>query len=120
MLPRAARLKRSRDFQAVYNRRRSFGGAHLVLYLRARSAREPVLGMRIGFVISKKVARRAHERNQLKRRLREICRTRLLPALHPESGFDAVFVARASAPSLGFARLAAEVDKLGRQAGLLS
>ncbi len=116
MLPRGARLKRSRDFQAVYKRRTSWASAHLVLYVRFRAPREGE-GSRLGFVISKKIAKRAHDRNRLKRRLREISRLRLLPArLRP---YDALVVARTAAPDIGFAALAAEITGLAAQAGLL-
>ena len=116
MLPRAARLKRSRDFQAVYKRRTSWASPHLVLYVRFRTAREPA-SSRLGFVISKKVAKRAHDRNRLKRRLREISRHCLLPAaLRP---FDALVVARTPAPALSYDQLLRELTGLACQGGLI-
>ena len=116
MLPRAARLKRSRDFQAVYKRRASWASPSLVLYVRLRTPREPE-SSRLGFVISKKVAKRAHDRNRLKRRLREISRHFLLPAaLRP---FDALVVARTPAPALSYVQLLQELTALARQGGLV-
>ena len=116
MLPRAARLKRSRDFQAIYKRRASWASPHLVLYVRFRTPREDNAS-RLGFVISKKIAKRAHDRNRLKRRLREISRLRLLPAV--QRPFDALVVARTDAPSLDFGTLTQELTTLARQGGLL-
>jgi ribonuclease P protein component len=75
--------------------------------------------VRLGFVISKKIAKRAHDRNRLKRRLREICRLQLLPERRAGRTWDALFVARTPAPALDFAHLADEVRSLSRQAGLL-
>lgn len=115
MLPRAARLKRSRDFQAVYKRRQSWATPHLAFYVRFRGTREGAAS-RLGFVISKKIAKRAHDRNRLKRRLREICRRDLLPGV--PRPVDGLFVARTSAADVPFAQLAAEVADLARQAGL--
>ena len=115
MLPRASRLKRSRDFQAVYKRRQSWATTHLAFYVRFRSPREGA-DSPLGFVISKKVAKRAHDRNRLKRRLREICRQDLLPSL--PRPLDGLFVARTSASAASFAQIAAEVADLARQAGL--
>ena len=116
MLPRVSRLKRSRDFQAVYKRRASWASPSLVLYVRFRTPREPQTA-RLGFVISKKIAKRAHDRNRLKRRLREISRHHLLPAaLRP---YDALVVARTAAPAADFAQLKAELTGLARQGGLL-
>jgi len=117
MLPRASRLKRSRDFQAVYKRRSSWASPHLVLYVRLRGPREAEVS-RMGFVISKKIAKRSHDRNRLKRRLREISRLHLLPSrLRP---FDALVVARTAAPEADFAALTAEMTSLARQAGLIA
>lgn len=116
MLPRASRLKRSRDFQAVYKRRQSWASPHLALYVRFRLPREGEAS-RLGFVISKKIARRAHDRNRLKRRLREICRLQMLP--RAQRPFDALFVARSSAPQAAYSDLEREVADLGRQAGLV-
>jgi len=73
---------------------------------------------RFGFVVSKKTARRAHDRNRIKRRLREICRAQFLCESRSRTPVDALFVARASALDADFARLAADVETLGRQAGL--
>ena len=116
MLPRASRLKRSRDFQAVYKRRTSGAAPHLALYVRLRSPREGETS-RFGFVISKKVAKRAHDRNRLKRRLREISRLYLLPvSVQP---YDALVVARPVATQADFAALKAEMLSLAQQAGLL-
>lgn len=117
MLPRAARLRKNRDFQAVYRVRRSWATPHLVLYVRALPGCEPGR-TRLGFVISKKIAKRAHDRNRLKRRLREICRAGLASADGTGRSWDALFVARASAPALDFSQLVAEVRHLTRRAGL--
>lgn len=116
MLPRGSRLKRSRDFQAVYKRRSSWASPHLVLYVRFRAPREGK-DSRLGFVISKKIAKRAHDRNRLKRRLREISRLHLVTAsLRP---YDALVVARTASPALGFGALRVELTGLVAQAGLL-
>ncbi len=116
MLPRASRLKRSRDFQAVYKRRASWASPSLMLYVRFRAPREGEAS-RLGFVISKKIAKRAHDRNRLKRRLREISRHFVLPqAARP---FDALVVARTAAPAADFAGLTAELMGLARQGGLI-
>ena len=116
MLPRGSRLKRSRDFQAVYKRRSSWASSHLVLYVRFRTPREGE-DSRLGFVISKKIAKRAHDRNRLKRRLREISRLFLLPL--SSRPYDALLVVRASAADASFSALNLEVTGLARQAGLL-
>jgi len=117
MLPRASRLKRSRDFQAVYKRRLSWASPHLALYVRPHTPREGQ-SSRLGFVISKKIAKRAHDRNRLKRRLREICRLQLLPSV--QRPIDALFIARTAATDMDFGDLEAEVIGLAKQAGLFA
>ncbi len=76
--------------------------------------------MRFGFVISKKVAKRAHVRNLLKRRMREISRCQLLPRTQSRRGADMLFVARPASLALDFAGLSAEMAGLLRQSGLLT
>lgn len=125
MLPRKARLRNSRDFRALYSRARPYRTPLLVLY--ARLARPAPSGsadsdpgaVRVGFSISKKVARRAHDRNLLKRRLREIVRIAILPQLRDARAFDVVVVARQAAVEADYAALLAQVLALFSQAGLI-
>lgn len=74
----------------------------LTLYVRSRSAEAGT--PRLGFVVSKKVAGKAHDRNRLKRRLREVCR-RYIGRL---AGVDLIFVARPMS-------VTAEVDVLEQE-----
>jgi len=115
MLPRLSRLKRSRDFQNVYKRRQSWASPHLAFYVRFRTPREEAVS-RLGFVISKKIAKRSHARNRLKRRLREICRLQVLPSV--SRPFDGLFVARTASAEAAFADLSREIADLVRQAGI--
>lgn len=112
MLPRAMRLRRSRDFQAIYRTRRSWATECLALHIRLG-----LPGTRMGFVISTKVSKRAHDRNLLKRRMREISRVALLPRQCTDA--DAIFVARKPVLALNYVALQAEMSGLMRQAGLL-
>lgn len=128
MLPRKARLRRSRDFRAVYSRARSYKTPLLVLYARParpsgaageKNEKPEPLAVRIGFSISKKVAKKAHDRNLLKRRLREITRTTILPEWRGGRSFDVVVVARQAALEADYAGLLDEMLSLFLQAGLL-
>jgi ribonuclease P protein component len=86
---RRHRLSRSRDFDAVYRRGRSFSTRFLVLYAFPREDdREG--GPRLGLAVSRKLGG-AVERNRLKRRLRAAFEElrESLPA-----GHDYVLVAR--------------------------
>jgi ribonuclease P protein component len=97
MLPRPQRLVRHRDFQATYQRKRRVDHPALTLYVGRRSQGTP----RLGFVVSKKVAGKAHDRNRVKRRLRALSLS-LLPELEC---YDLVLVVRLPALALDFAEL---------------
>ena len=112
MLPRAQRLVRHRDFQATYQRKRRVDHPALTLYRGRRSEGTP----RLGFVVSKKVAGKAHDRNRVKRRLRALC-VPLVPRL---GHCDLVIVVRPAALALEFVELQAAVVQLFQQGGVLN
>ena len=121
MLPKPHRLARRRDFNAVYARKKSWANALLVLHVRWYGRQSADANTRRwGFSVSKKVGK-AHDRNRVKRRLREICRL-LGSNTDTESwktGFDAVFVARTDSAEVAYKELENAVRELSRRAGLL-
>ena len=116
MPPIGERLTRRKDFSAVYAAKRSWATPLLVLYLR-RDANSPEAAVtrRFGFVVSKKVGK-AHDRNLVKRRLREIARLNGEKWTH---GFDAVFVARSAAATAPYSELQTAFGELMRKAKLV-
>lgn len=91
-LPKAARLRRRREYLAVQERgTRLYAGEVLVLVKGPGAGRA-----RIGITVSSKVAN-AVGRNQVKRWVREAFR-RLQPELPP---VDLVVIARKGAPAMG-------------------
>jgi ribonuclease P protein component len=69
-LPQDARLRNSAEFRVVYERGRRFDGRLMTVFVRPND-----LGRhRLGITASKKVSRRAVDRNRLKRLLRETFR----------------------------------------------
>ena len=114
MLARAMRLTRRRDFDGVYRRGRRAEHALATLYVRRHPDSGPQSETRrLGFTVSKKVGK-AHDRNRVKRRLREAARALALPI-----GFDAVVVARAGAAEADFGALSAALKQLFERSGLL-
>ena len=107
MLPRAQRLVRHRDFQATYQRKRRVDHPALTLYV-GRGQGTP----RLGFVVSKKAAGKAHDRNLIKRRLRALC----LPLLVRLANHDLVIVVRTPALALEFGALKTILVQLFQQA----
>ena len=93
-------LKSNHDFRRVYRKGLSAVKPCLVLYVRHN--RLP--GSRLGLTVTTKVGK-AHTRNLVRRRLREIYR------LHESSlrpGYDMVVVARTRAAQVSYKRLESE------------
>ncbi len=103
-------LKLNHIFQRLY---RTSGQANAYLVLYARPNRSNV--NRIGITVSKKLGK-AHIRNRVRRRLREIYRLSEDKFL---SGWDIVVVARTKAVFADFAELTAAYLQLAKKAGLL-
>ena len=87
MLPKENRLKKKKDFDRVSTGGRQVPGNFLILKFQSND----LALSRIGFVVSKKVSKKAVLRNKLKRRLREAVNSELA-RLRP--GFDLVFFAK--------------------------
>jgi ribonuclease P protein component len=111
---RRHRLSRSRDFEAVYRRGRSFASRYLVLYWFPRE--EPDGDPRLGLAVPKSLGS-AVIRNRLKRQLREAWRSRLEQV---PPGRDYVLVARTGLPEAVEARgadwLGERIDEVLRRA----
>lgn len=102
-------LKLNRDFRRVYRKGTSAVRPCLVVYARRTGGREN----RLGLTVTAKVGK-AHTRNLVRRRLREIYR------LHEDGmrpGYDLVVVARTRAAAADYGRLEKEFlsarDELG-------
>jgi len=101
-LPRTARLRSAREFEAVYRQGWRAHTTHFVW----QGLRRPGAPLRLGLTVSRKVGK-AHDRNLVKRRLREFVRRHrpeILEALAgdpgPGNGLDLVIVAKTGAALL--------------------
>lgn len=101
--PRAARLLRPGDFAALRSASRRVGADHFHAEAAPRTS-----GPRLGMAVSRRVSKRAVERNRIKRQIRDSYRhVRLqLPAL------DILVVARTSAATHDNATLRADLTRL--------
>ena len=93
-------LKSNNDFRRVYRLGESSVRPCLVVYIR----RSRQSGSRLGLTVTSKVGK-AHTRNLVRRRLREIYRLNE-SSLRP--GYDMVVVARARAAQVSYKRLETE------------
>jgi ribonuclease P protein component len=109
------RLHKHADYQRVYKASRKQFSSSMSWFLAPRSvsgALSPVSGPRVGLTVGK-VLGKAHERNLMKRRLREVVRH----AIHelPE-GVDLILHPKRMVMTMEFAKLEAEVLRIFRQA----
>lgn len=88
MLPKASRLTLKSDFENVHENGKFIAGRNLNVSFLDRKDSRPC---RFGFIVSKKVSTKAHERNKIKRTLREIVRGNLASA---KNGYDYVIIAK--------------------------
>lgn len=110
-LDREHRVRRSREYETLRGEGRKIFAPHFTLIYRKRTGP----GLRLGLIVSRKTGK-AHDRNLVKRRLREFFRRRR-PGLartlgEPEPGLDLVFASRPGAAALDFAAAEAELDRL--------
>lgn len=106
-----ARLTRAFEFHAVRKSGKSYGGKFLVLgHLEQEEG-----GVRYGLITSKRVGK-AHERNFIRRRMREILRADLGEI---EGNHWLVLIARVGAKGASYQELREDWRKLARKAKIL-
>jgi len=123
---KAERLRKTIDFQRVFSQGQSFKDGFFVFHVLKRPPESappgpqaglpPGPGNRIGFVVSKRVSKKAVIRNRVRRRLREIYRQ---DKGKLKEGRDLVLVARVGAEALDFAETQATLRRLFKKAGLV-
>lgn len=111
-LNHAVRLRKNAEFQRVRQQGRSIMSPLLILAWMPND----VATIRVGFVVSKRVSKRAVDRNYIKRLLSEAMRA-LLPRL--PSGLDIVVSARQKANMVDLRTLEQDMSTLLRRARLL-
>jgi ribonuclease P protein component len=111
--PRRLRLTRETDLEVV----RRAGKRIQTERLEARASASLLPHPRVGIVVPKH-RRRIVERNRVKRRLRELVRTSLLPNL--DRRIDLLIRAKPEAYNATFQDLAADVGSIGQWASLIS
>ena len=111
-LKRALRLRKNKDFQRVRQQGRSIASRLLILTF----ATNDLATLRIGFVVSKRVSKRAVERNYVKRLLSEAIRPMLVGI---PTGWDLVISAKTSSIGVKLSDLVDDLRILLRRARLL-
>ncbi|GER88125.1 ribonuclease P protein component [Dictyobacter vulcani] len=111
-LNRALRLRKNSEFQRVRQQGGSMSSRLLILAWKPNDQAT----LRVGFVVSKRISKRAVQRNYIKRLLSEAVRT-LIKDIPP--GWDIVFSARNQIIGVSLPGLIQDVSILLRRARLL-
>lgn len=107
-LPARSRIRKGSEIRSLLRRGKRRRTSHLDVYF----SPSPVSCSRLGLVVPKH-RRRIVDRNRLKRRLREVGRTELLPRLREaELEIDVLIRARKEAYEASFDRLRQELEEL--------
>lgn len=106
MLPRKYRLHSDYDFRRLRVRGQKYFSPLFTLIIAPVRDRQ---ALRLGFVVSARLDKRATVRNRLKRVLREVIRRKLSQL---KRGFDAAFYIRSGMLKRTYEDVAAEVDRL--------
>lgn len=113
MLSQKNRLKKKKDFERIAQKGKFFKENFLIL----KKVKNNLQWMRIGFVVSQKISKKAVERNKIKRKLRETVRANLDKII---PGYDIVFFTKKGIEKEEFSEIKNSVEKLLRQAKLLN
>ena len=107
-LPRSGRIHRASDVRALFRFGKKTRMAHVDVFVRPSALPRSRWG-----VVVPKYRRSIVERNRVKRRLREIGRTKVLPMLNEHGvSFDVLVRARREAYGAGFRMLSEELEVL--------
>ncbi len=112
MLPKENRLKKKKEFETVFKSGRSVKGQDFFLKYLGNGTDK----IKVGFVVSKKVSKKAVERNRAKRRLREVFR---IMDGEIKSGLSIVIVAYPSLKTRKFGELKQEIENVLRKGELI-
>jgi len=105
------RLRKEREFREVFDHGKSLGGSTVAFYFKPNQLGFP----RAGFIVSKKVSKKAVERNRAKRLMREVFRLNK----HKLKPYDLIFIARKGILGKKFQEVERDFLSLAKRAGIL-
>ena len=114
MLAKKFRLRLKNDFKKVFEQGKFCRERFLTIKILSNDSEIP----RFGFIVSKKVSKKATVRNKVKRRLRESIRLKIKNGLI-KGGFDAIILTRPEIAERNFAEIDETINKLLEKARVL-
>ena len=105
------KLKKQKEFERVFKEGKSYGGTTVAFYFAESELDFP----RAGFIASKKISKRAVDRNRAKRLMREVFRLNK----HKLKPVDIIFIARKGIIGKKFREVEEDFLKLAQKAGIL-
>ena len=114
MLAKENRLRLKNDFKRVFEKGKFYQEGFLAVKILSNDSDVS----RFGFIVSKKISKKAVVRNKIKRRLRESVRLKLKNG-SIKNGFDAAVLARPEIIDKSFFEIDGAVGKLLEKAGVL-
>ena len=103
------RIKKSQDFDNIIRKKQSFANRQFVIYYQENKLDH----MRLGISVSKKLGK-AHERNKLKRYVRESFKTRK----DFLKNYDIIIIVRPAAKGLSFLEFGSSIDHVLKRSKL--
>lgn len=103
------RVKKSQDFDNIIRKKQSFANRQFVIYYQENKLNH----MRLGISVSKKLGK-AHERNRLKRYVRESFKTRK----DFLKNYDIIIIVRPAAKGLSFLEFGSSIDHVLKRSKL--
>lgn len=103
------RVKKSQDFDNIIRKKQSFANRQFVIYYQENKLDH----MRLGISVSKKLGK-AHERNRLKRYVRESFKTRK----DFLKNYDIIIIVRSAAKGLSFLEFGSSIDHVLKRSKL--
>ena len=110
MLPKDYRLKKRSAFSATYRTGKSLHKDGLTMFI--GKEKENDYPTKIGFVVSKKIHKRAVKRNRIKRLMRETCRLLIKEEKVPNKYMSVIFVASSRMLGKSFSEVNVAMRKL--------
>lgn len=114
-LARVHRLRRQ-DFDSIYRQGKRISGSYVRAIVWVRSPELLNHPPQLGVVVSKKVSKRAVQRNRLRRQIQAAFQA-LLPRLRP--GWQAIFIVQNSALGCTYGQILPELEKILKKAEVL-